>query len=69
MKCFEKDRNLLQRYYKIIKDQLCKAAIEKIGKKIDSRKHYIPYHTVTTPEKSTTKVWVVYNTSVKYEES
>ena len=52
-----------------MKDQLSKGAIEKIEKKIGSRKHYIPHHTVTTPEKSTTNVWVVYSTSVKYEDS
>ena len=33
MKCFEKDRDLLQRYNKIIKDQLSKGVIEKFDEK------------------------------------
>ena len=31
----------------------------------ENRKHYIPHHTVITPEKSTTKIRIVYDTSAK----
>ena len=56
MKCFEKDRDLLQRCDEIIKDQLNKGVIEKVEEKNGNRKHYMPHHAIPTPEKSTTKV-------------
>ena len=65
MKGFEKDRNLRQRYDEIIKDQLSKGVIEKAEEKNGNRKHYIPHHAITTPEKSTIKVRVVYDASAK----
>ena len=65
MKRFEKDRDLLQRYNKIIKDQLSKGVIEKVDEKNGNSKHYIPHHAITTPEKSTTKVRIVYDVSLK----
>ena len=59
MKCFEKDRDFLQRFDKIIKYQLSKGVIEKVEEKNDNMKHYIPHHAIITPEMSTTKVCVV----------
>ena len=72
MKCFEKDRDFFHRYDKIIKDQLSKGLIEKAEEKNGNRKHYILHHVATSREKSTTKVWVVYDAFVKtkkYEKS
>ena len=65
MKRFEKDRDLLQRYNEIIKDQLSKGVIEKVDEKNGNRKYYIPHHAITTPEKSTSKVPTEYDASPK----
>ena len=65
MKRSAKDRDLLQRYGKIIKDQLSKGVIEKDEEKNGNRKHYIPHHAIITPEKSTTKVRIVYDAPAK----
>ena len=65
MKRFEKDRDLLQRYEKIIKDHLSKGVIEKVEEKNGNRKHYITHHAITIPEKSTIKVRIVYDASAK----
>ena len=65
MKRSAKDRDLLQRYGKIIKDQLSKGVIEKDEEKNGNRKHYIPHHAIITPEKSTIKVRIVYDAPAK----
>ena len=65
MKRFEKDRDLLQRYDEIIKVQLSKGVIEKVQEKNGNMKHCIPHHSITTLEKSTTKVRTVYDASAK----
>ena len=65
MKRFEKDRDLLQRYDEIIKVPLSKGVIEKVQEKNGNMKHCIPYHAITTLEKSTTKVRTVYDASAK----
>ena len=57
MKCFEKDRDLLQCYHEI--DQLRKGVIEKAEEKNGNRKHYIPHHAINTLEESTSKVRIV----------
>ena len=65
MKRFEKDRDLLQRYDEIIKVQLSKGVTEKVQEKNGNMKHCIPHHSITTLEKSTTKVRTVYDASAK----
>ena len=54
-------------YAEIIQEQLDRQIIEKVY--MDSPtsylKHYIPHHPVITPTKTTTKVRVVYDASVK----
>ena len=50
----------------IIKDQLEKGVIEKVDRfNVDGMKHYIPHHLVITPQKATTQLRIVYDTSVK----
>ena len=57
---------LMKKYNSIIREQVDRDVIEKIDNTIqDGEKHYIPYHAVITPLKSTTKVRVVYDASTK----
>ena len=65
MKRFEKERDLLQCYDEIIKDRQSKGVIAKVDEKNGNRKQYIPHHAITAPEKSTTKVRIVYDASAK----
>ena len=69
MKRFEKNRHLLQRYDEMIKDQQGKGVTEKVEEKNGNRKHYIPHHAITTPEKSTTKVRIIYETYSKTKQN
>ena len=57
---------LIQKYDKIIEDQLNKGVIEQVGyDSNDSIKHFIPHHAVINPPKATTNVRVVYDASAK----
>ena len=67
--CLKKMRDkpeLLDKYDAIIQDQLSKGVIEKVDVHVaDGFVHYIPHHAVITPQKTTTKVRVVYDASAK----
>ena len=67
IKRFDQNKTLRQQYDDITKEQLKKGIIEEVnGKEISGKpRHYIPHHVVITPEKSTTKVRVVYDASAK----
>ena len=57
---------LMQKYDNIIQEQVDRGVIEKIDRFIqDGEKHYLPHHAIITPQKSTTKVRVVYDASAK----
>ena len=62
-----KDPRLLRMYTDVINDQLNRGIIERVSSdtKEGPVKHYIPHHAVITPSKTTTKLRVVYDTSVK----
>jgi hypothetical protein len=52
--------DVLNKYNKVIQDQLNKGVIEKVDKNVqDGPIHYIPHHAVVTPQKSTTKLRIV----------
>ena len=61
------DKELLQNYDAIIKQQLDKGIIEKVDTTMvsDTRKHYLPHHPILTPSKVTTKVRIVYDASAR----
>ena len=64
----QNDQSLLQQYCNIIKSQVEAGIIEIIdddqleGK---GKKHYLPHHLVISPMKTTTKVRIIYDASVK----
>ncbi|XP_066921184.1 uncharacterized protein [Clytia hemisphaerica] len=65
-KSFENNQQLLKDYQKIFNEQLTKGVIEKAPNDQEVGKtHYIPHHAVIKPEKSTTKVRIVYDASAK----
>lgn len=56
--------DILQMYTIIIEDQLSRGIFESVDRyKADGLVHYIPHHAVITPQKSTTKLRIVYNAS------
>ena len=62
------DKMLLQQYCDVIQSQLKAGVIELVDVQKtngDNRKHYLPHHPVVTPLKTTTKVRIVYDASVK----
>ena len=63
------NKELLQNYDAIIKQQLDKGIIERVDTSIVSgtRKHYLPHHPVLTPSKVTTKVRIVYDASARIQ--
>ena len=62
----QKQPDMLSKYDSITQDQLAKGVIEKVDRfKCDGIKHYIPQHVVITPQKTTTKLRVVYDASAK----
>lgn len=67
--CLKKMRNkpeLLEKYDAIIQDQLSKGIVEKVDENTEKGlTHYIPHHAVVTPQKTTTKIRVVYDASAK----
>ena len=64
----QNDQSLLQQYCDIIKSQVETGIIERVeddqleGK---GKKYYLSHHPVITPLKTTTKVRIVYDASVK----
>ncbi|CAC5396420.1 unnamed protein product [Mytilus coruscus] len=62
--CFARMRNkpeLMTQYNLVIQDQFTKGMIELVDeKRVDGKKHFIPHHAVITPQKSTTKLKIVY---------
>ena len=57
---------LVDKYDDIIQNQLKLGVVEKVTKNtMESQKHYIPHHPVINPEKSSTKIRVVYDASAK----
>ena len=65
-KTFEKDKELLENYDNVFKEQLNKGIIEiaPIDQEI-GKTHYIPHHAVLKPEKATTKMRIVFDASAK----
>lgn len=62
----QKQPELMSKYDDIIQDQLEKGIIEKVDRNVtDGTKHYIPHHVVITPQKTTTKLRIVYDASAK----
>ena len=56
----------MKRYNSVIQEQLEKNIIEKVDRyRQDGINHYIPHHAVVTPDKSTTKLRIVYDASAK----
>ncbi|MCP4486607.1 MAG: hypothetical protein GY820_04700, partial [Gammaproteobacteria bacterium] len=65
---FKGDKELLQKYAAIMEDQCKKGIIEPVpqaAEATESLKHYLPHHPVLTPDKTTTKVRIVYDASAK----
>jgi len=57
---------MMKKYNAVIEDQLDKGVIEKVTfGDHDGMVHYIPHHAVITPQKTTTKLRVVYDASAK----
>ena len=65
-KRLRRDNKLLAKYDDVISSQVKQGIIEKVvvDKKVDG-KHYLPHHPVVTPSKSTTKLRIVYDASIK----
>ncbi len=58
--------DILQRYNTVVSDQLGKGVIEKVdANESHGILHYLPHHAVITPQKTTTKLRVVYDASAK----
>ncbi|XP_053406426.1 uncharacterized protein LOC128559229 [Mercenaria mercenaria] len=65
-KLLQRQPELLEKYDSVIQDQLDKRVIEKVERsQCDGMKHYTPHHVVKKPEKSTTKLRIVYDASAK----
>ncbi|XP_060597241.1 uncharacterized protein LOC132751136 [Ruditapes philippinarum] len=59
-------RELMMKYDEVMKDQLSKGVIEKVEKSpVDGLVHYLPHHAIITPQKTTTKIRVVYDASAR----
>ena len=64
----QKTPELMEKYNTIIENQLEQGIIEKVDQpssENESTVHYIPHHAVITPQKTTTKIRVVYDASAK----
>lgn len=61
------DRTFFEKYQNIIQEQLEKGIIEEVpdGDSSKTLKHYLPHHAVITPDKTTTKLRIVYDGSAK----
>ncbi len=66
-KRFKSDPDLLMKYNTIIQDQLQKGIVEKVDTSVNtsSKVHYLPHHPVITPDRTTTKVRIVFDGSSK----
>ena len=63
---YQSKPDVMQKYNEIIQDQVKKNIIEKVDENCnDGIKHYIPHHAVIKPDRSTTKLRIVYDTSAK----
>lgn len=64
------DKELCKTHYQIVQGQFKKEMTEKVEtKKCNSALlHYIPYHATIKPNNNTTKMRIVYDTSVKTKE-
>ena len=72
IKRLEKNPDLLEKYNNVIQEQIAKGIIERVESSEEdneNRKHYIPHHAVITPEKTTTKIRIVYDASAKIKRS
>lgn len=59
-----RDENLLNQYNDRVNDQIEKEVIEKVDPKVNNNiLHYLPCQPVVTPNKTTTKLRVVYDAS------
>ena len=67
--CFQLDPELIQKYIVILRQQLEKGMIERVDNSTltNTRKYYLPHHSVLTPSKATTKVRIVYDGSAKIQ--
>ncbi|XP_052785982.1 uncharacterized protein LOC128221411 [Mya arenaria] len=62
----QRNPELMERYNATINNQLNNGIIEKVDREnCDGRKHYIPHHVVITPQKTSTKLRIVYDASAK----
>ncbi|XP_044180058.1 uncharacterized protein LOC114970531 [Acropora millepora] len=57
----------LTKYDAVIQDQLHKGIVEIVPdeESVNTLKHYIPHHEIVTPEKTTTKIRIVFDASAK----
>ena len=64
---FKRDKSLLMEYDEVISSQITQGIIDKvtINTETTERRHYLPHHPVMTPSKSTTKLQIVYDASIK----
>lgn len=63
---FRNHPKLVEKYDGIIRNQVTLGIIEKVTtNRPDTTKHYIPHHPVINPEKTSTKIRVVYDASAK----
>ena len=71
IKRLAQDKNLLEKYDGVIKQQLDRGIIEKVTKSEKDGQviHYIPHHPIITPNKSTTKLRIVYDASARTNKS
>ena len=63
------DKTLFERYNQILQQQLYQCNLEEVDTPVvtDTRKYYLPHHQVINPSKTTTKVHIVYDASVKFK--
>jgi hypothetical protein len=68
-----REPELMKKYDAIIKDQIDKSIIEKVendqSKNSETKVHYLAHHPVITPQKTTTKVRIVYDGSAKAQKT
>jgi hypothetical protein len=59
--------DIFMKYNDVIESQLRQGIIEKVDNSVQStnRQHYIPHHAIITPDKTTTKLRIVYDGSAK----
>lgn len=60
---------LMQKYDNVIQEQFTKGIIERVETKRVGIVHYLTHHAVITPQKTTTKLRVVYDASSKSKQS